>query len=235
MPVDLVAVSIALSAGAATFFSPCAVSLVPAYVGYFVGLDEEATAKRDARAAALSGLRFAGAAAGGILALFALGGLTLALARSRFDLRSTLVGDTVVGLGLVVGGLLVLLGVLMLLDVSLEVTVPLPAPRRKTVASMAAFGVLFAAGSVGCSLPVLFSVLVQALAQGPVGAFATVLAYGIGLAGVLGVVGVGLSVAKEQVHQHVRRIVPFFRPMAGAILVLGGLYTAWYYWAVLGG
>lgn len=233
MVVDLVAISIALSAGAATFFSPCAVSLVPAYVGYFVGLEGDATAERDLRAATVAGTRFAGAAAAGIVVLFAFVGAGLFVLRRWIDPRSTLAGDAIVYLGVAVGGVLVVLGVLMLADMGLEVTFPLPAPKEKTLTSMAAFGVLFAAGSVGCSLPVFFSVLVQAFAQGPVGAFVTFLAYGVGLAGLMVVVGIGLSVAEEQVHRRVRRIVPYFRPAAGVILILGGLYTAWYYWAVL--
>lgn len=233
MPVDLVALSIALSAGAATFFSPCAVSLIPAYVGYFVGLDESRNARRDARAAALAGVRFSGAAAGGILAMFALGGLALFWLRRRFDVRSALVGDAVVYLGVGVGAVLIVLGALMLAGHRFEVTLPLRAPETKTVPSMALFGILFAAGSIGCSLPVFFNVLVTAFAQGPLGAFLTFLAYGVGLAGLMVVVGVGLSVAKEQVHARVRQVVPYVRPAAGVILVAGGLYTIWYYWAVL--
>lgn len=233
MAVDPVAVSIALSAGAATFFSPCAVSLVPAYVGYFVGTETDREEDRDPLEAALSGARFSGAAAAGILALFALGGLALFWLRRSIDLRSTIVGDAVVYLGIAVGGLLVVLGLFMLADRSFEVTLPLRAPSERTLASMAGFGVVFAAGSVGCSLPVFFSVVVQAFAQGALGAFVTFLAYGIGLAGLMVVVGVAISVAEEQARRRIRQIVPYFRPVAGAILIAGGLYTAWYYAVVL--
>lgn len=233
MPVDLVALSIALSAGAATFFSPCAISLIPAYAGYFVGLDEAPEARQDVGAATLAGARFGGAAAAGILALFALGGLALFWLRRTVDVRSTLVGDTVVYLGIAVGALLVVLGGLMLAGRRFEVTLPLRAPETKTVPSMALFGVLFAAGSVGCSLPVFFNVLVTAFSQGPLGALAVFLAYGGGLAGLMMVTGVALSVAKEQAHTRLRRIVPYARPAAGVVLVAGGLYTIWYYAVVL--
>lgn len=225
--VDLALVSAALAAGAATFFSPCSVALIPAYAGFFLGLDEDRP-RPPAKAARL-GVRFGAAAAAGILALFALGGALLYVVRSLVGLATPRLGSAISILGLLAGVAVLGLGVAYLLDRGPRATSPVRAPRQRTLTAMAAFGVVFALASVGCSLPVLFGVLVQALAQGPLGTLVTVLAYGVGLAGLMAVAGLLLSLAHDETRRRFEAIRGYARPVSGLVLVAAGAYMIWYY------
>lgn len=235
MVVDLVILSIAFSAGVATFFSPCSVALIPAYIGYFVGTEDDEAAMRDLRSAVLSGARFSGSAAAGILALFSLGGALLYVVQSQFAIRSTALSGTVTNLAIAVGVLIILLGGLMILGRAPSVSPKLEVPQRKSMLGMAGFGVVFAIGSMGCTLPVFITVITQAFTQGPLGAFLTFLVYGGGLAVMMVSIGIGLAVAKEQVHEHLRSLMPYVKPAIGLILVGAGVYMIYYYTAVIPG
>lgn len=234
MAVDLGLVAFALGVGASTFFSPCAVALLPAYVAFFTGTGTARGGTRDeaptGRAAAWGGLRFGAAAALGAGILFAAGAAGVYLVRTRLGLLDSqgLLG-AVAGLGLAVGLVLVALGVAMLLDRGPTVRLPLRAPRRRTVPAMVAFGGLFALGSIGCTLPVFLGVLGAALSQGPVGGTAVLAAYGLGLSGLLLVGSLALAVAEDRVTRALRRARRYARPASGALLVLAGLYVLVYY------
>lgn len=228
MAIDLALLTFAFSTGVLTFFSPCSVALIPAYVGYYAGLDADGDATP--LEAAWAGTRSGAAAAGGVLALFALGGLAIYVLRTQLELvGSGALADALQGASLAVGLLLIGLGVAMVASARQGIGLPIRAPRRRTPGSAAAFGVLFAVASMGCTLPLVFGVLGSALAQGPAGALATVLAFGAGLAVLLLAVGVAVSVAEERVQAQIGRIVPHVRTAGGVLLVLAGLYILGFY------
>jgi cytochrome c biogenesis protein CcdA len=236
MPVDLGLVTFALGVGAATFFSPCAAGLLPAYVAFFAGVagdgDDGVREEddRDVLPALLEGARFGAAAAAGALALFAVGTLAVYLLRARLGLLDSqdLLG-AFTGLGLAVGLSLVGLGVLLLADRAPTISLPLRAPSRRTGPAMAAFGALFALGSMGCTLPVFLGVLGAALAAGPVGGSFVLAAYGIGLSGLLLVASAALAAAEDRAKAVLRRAQRVTKPASGALLVLAGLYVVAYY------
>lgn len=229
MVVDPVLIGLAFSAGVATFFSPCSVGLVPAYLAYYVGLDEPAD---DPRQAVVAGARFGGAAAAGILAVAAGAGLVLYVLRSLLAVPSSLLGDGVWGLGVLVGVVLVGLGALMVAGRG-SVSLPLRAPESKTVAGMAGFGVVFALASIGCTLPVFFFIVAQALFAGPIGGLVAFLVYGAGLAGLTLAIGIALSVAREQARDAIRRVLPHVKTAAGVLVAAAGVYTLYVYlWLV---
>lgn len=228
MVLDPLLLAVAFSMGVATFFSPCSVALVPAYVGWFLGLDGDGSS-RGVGAQARAGLRFGAASAGGILVVFLLfGGLVLGF-RTAWGTTPALVGEAARNLAVAVGVLLVLLGGLVVLDRAPSVSLPLRAPRERTVRGMAAFGAVFALGSLGCSLPLFLAVSAQALAAGPVGGAVTFLAYGLGVALLMLAVAVLLAVARERTEAWVRRVVPHVRTLSGVLLMGAGAYVLWYY------
>jgi cytochrome c biogenesis protein CcdA len=148
--------------GLGTFFSPCAVALVPSYLAYYAG--RPAGSVGPGRAA-WDGLRVGAAASGGVLATFAVLALALYVVRSRLDVPSaSLLGGFAV-LGLLIGLVFVVLGVLMASGRSPGITVRLRAPRARTPAAMAGWGALFAAGSMGCSLPLALALLARLLSE----------------------------------------------------------------------
>jgi cytochrome c-type biogenesis protein len=231
VPLDLGLLAFAFSLGVATFFSPCAIALVPAYVAYYTGSADDERPGSDAwQAAALRGARFGGAAAVGVLGLFAVGSLAIYLLRSRLGLvDSASLLATFETAGILVGLLLVVLGGLVLASRAPTITLPVKAPDKRTLPSMAAFGVLFALASMGCTLPLFFGLIGTAVGQPALDALGMVAAFGTAIAGLLGAVSIGLSISEETMARRVRRITRYVKPASGVLLIAAGLYTINFY------
>lgn len=227
MAPDLVLLGVAASAGVTTFFSPCSVGLIPAYAGYFVGLEDEAHPTWTGSGAAGAG--FGAAAGAGVLAVVLAAGLAVSLLRAVLPVPQARVGGLVRGLAVGVALAVVALGLLMLAGRGPRLDVPLEPPRRRTPAAMAGFGVLFAVASMGCTLPVFLGVLAVALPQGPAGALLTFLAYGLGLAGATLASGAALGLATDRAKGAIRGASRWTRPVGGLLLVGGGAYVLAYY------
>lgn len=236
MALDMVVLGIAFSAGVATFFSPCGIALVPAYAGYFLGLDDREEALQTPFSATVDGVKFGGAAALGALALFGTGGGLVYLVQQQLHVPSALMGTVVEYAALGVGVLIILFGALMLgsLTPSFTPSVKLPT-KEKSFVGMAGFGVVFGLGSMGCTLPLFVSVAVQAFTQGPLGALASFLAYGAGLGALMLGTGVAMSIAKEETHAHLRKVTKYVKPASGVIMIAAGGYVIYYYTVLVPG
>jgi cytochrome c-type biogenesis protein len=236
VPFDLGLLAFAFSLGVATFFSPCSVALVPAYVAYYTGsgADRPPEGERSGLAAAIDGVRFGAAAAVGVLGLFAVGSLAIYLLRSRLGVvDSADLLATFEGAGVVVGLGLVALGGLVLASRAPRLTLPVRAPEGRSPASMAAFGVVFALASMGCTLPLFFGLIGTAIGQPPLAAVAMVAAFGAAIAGLLLAVSVGLSVAEDAVRDRLRSATRYAKPVSGLLLVAAGLYTVNFYLGIV--
>lgn len=228
MVVDLAWAWYALTVGAVTFFSPCAVALLPAYAAYYTGT--EGDDGESVVASGVSGIRFGVAAAGGALALFAVGTLGVFLVRTRWGLvGGEGLGEAFGGVGLLVGVALLVLGVLMVMDRGPRFSVPFRAPRQRSVPAMGVFGGLFALGSMGCTLPLFLGVFGAALVQPPVGMVVVLGAYAVGLAGLLFVASVAFAVLGDQAVKRVRGWSRWARPVSGLLLVGAGVYIIVFY------
>ncbi|WP_135827619.1 cytochrome c biogenesis CcdA family protein [Halorussus halobius] len=198
----------AASAGVVTFLSPCALPLVPGYVGYYAGV-----AGDDRRAA---GIVARGLAAGGgvVATLGALAGLAVLVGRPVSGLLAVV--EPLVGVALVV------FGVGLLTARGPTLTVPLPA-RRADAPGFALFGAGYAGASAGCVLPVFLAVVVQAVALSARAAVAVVAAYAAGVAVPLVAltlaVGFGLDVATGRLADLGGRL----ERAAGAVVSLAGV------------
>ncbi|OTF01746.1 cytochrome c biogenesis CcdA family protein [Halorubrum sp. SD683] len=142
-------VPFALTAGVATFFSPCAYPLLPGYVGFYVN-------SVDAENASIAGAGTRGiAAAVGVLLTFTLlGGATAWIGHET--LSGITVFETLVGVLLVVFGLAVALGR------APSLTLPLP-QRRTGVLGFGLFGAGYALAGAGCVAPVFLAVVARAI------------------------------------------------------------------------
>ena len=142
-------VPFALTAGVATFFSPCAYPLLPGYVGFYVNSVDAENAS-----VAGAGVRGAAAAVGVLLTFALLGGATAWVG------HETLSGITV--FETLVGGLLVVFGFLVALGRAPSLTLPLP-KRRTGVLGFGLFGAGYALAGAGCVAPVFLAVVARAI------------------------------------------------------------------------
>jgi cytochrome c-type biogenesis protein len=202
-------VPFAVTAGVATFFSPCAYPLLPGYVGFYVN-------SVDADRASVLGAGARGvAAAVGVLATFAL--LAGAAVRVGYaTLSNVTVFEALVGALLVVFGALVVAGRAPSLSLSLP-------KRRSGVLGFGVFGAGYALAGAGCVAPVFLGVIARAVALPPETALLVVGVYAGTVAALMAATtvatGVGLVSNAGRVSAHAETL----KRVAGAVMVVAGV------------
>lgn len=217
-----VPLSIAFVAGGLATINPCGFPLLPAYLSYYVGADDEALPRAPSRIA--QGLLAGLLVTAGFLAVFAIVGLPI-LYGAGF------VADAVPWVGAAIGVMLAIAGLVALVTGHLGVGVrnPLRVGRDRGVATMVLFGVGYGIASLGCTLP-LFLVLVGASLGAESGDSLLVFAaYGLGMALVLTALSVAAALARHGLARGLRKLLPYMSRIAGALLLLAGIYVS-YYW-----
>jgi NADH:ubiquinone oxidoreductase subunit 6 (subunit J) len=135
----------------------------------------------------------------------------------------------VIGVGLVV------LGIAMLFGYRLPIATPKldAGGRDRTVRSMFVYGIAYAVASIGCTIGLFIATLFQtADRRGYVAGVANVVAYGLGMALLISALTVTLAVANVGLLKVLRSGMQYVEMLAGAFVLLSGLYLLWYFWQV---
>ena len=209
------------TAGLVAAVNPCGFPMLPAYLSYFIGSDDDeaGTVPRVLRA-----LGSAGAVSLGFLAVFA--GLGIPI-----HLGVTWIYEVMPWLTMVIGVLMIALGTAMLLGRKLVVPIPRldKGGRSRRFGSMVLFGVSYAITSLGCTLPVFLLVVTGAAAgSNAVSHLVAFLTYSLGMAVVLMALSLALALARESLVRGLRRAVQYVDRASGVLLVLVGAYLIWY-------
>ena len=219
MDVDL---ALALTTGMVATVNPCGFAMLPAYLSFFIGVDHD----DDARASIGRALIVGTAVTVGFASTFAVVGLVVARLTER-------VYEIAPWISLVIGAGLLVLGVVLLLGH--EIVVPLPrldkGGRTRGLVSMALFGVSYAVASIGCELPLFLAAMTGVFGHGLASGVAYFTAFAVGFGLVLTAITVGLAMARQSVVHSMRKVLPYVSRVAGGLLVLTGVYIAWYGWA----
>jgi cytochrome c biogenesis protein CcdA len=215
-----VPVSVALVAGGLAVVNPCGFPLLPAFLSFYLGADEERLPRAPTRI--LQGLLVGGLVAVGFVGLFALVGLPLSFGVG-FVARAVPWAGLATGALLALAGLAALAGRRVVLPVHLHV----PVWKEQRLGAMLLFGVGYGAASLGCTLPLFLTLIAASSGPDKLTVFA---AYAVGTAVVLMALAVLVALAREGVVRFVRPALPYMSRIAGALLVIAGGYLA-YFWA----
>lgn len=202
-------VPFALTAGVATFFSPCAYPLLPGYVGFYVN-------QVDAEDVSLLSAGTRGIAAGiGVLATFGvLAGATVRI--SNAALSNITVFESLVG------GLLVVFGLLVVTGRSPSLSIPLP-KRRASVLGFGLFGAGYALAGAGCVAPIFLAVVARAITLPTETAALVLFVY----AGTVAALMIATTVAAGMsLLTNAGRLMAYsgrLKQIAGGVMVLAGL------------
>ena len=212
-----ITIGLAFLAGLASFLSPCAFSLVPAYIGYLGGRAAGGEATENNRFITFThGLAFV---LGFSFVFIILGVATASLGRLLFDLRFIL--EKVGGIVVIIFGLH-MIGIFRIPFLEYDTRVQTLPDRKWGYLSSALMGIFFSAGWAPCVGPVLGAILTLSLNGGSVSTGVSLLsAYSAGLAipfliAALGVGWVSVTLRKYGKVMHYVEIV------MGVILVIVG-------------
>lgn len=227
------AVTLAFGAGLLATVNPCGFALLPGFLSFYVGgSGAENAASTSALTRARQGFAVGLVLSGAFSAVFIVTGLVVSA-----GLRSVLGAVPWVAFG--IGLSLILLGGVMLAGrrVSLLSVQRLqPGVEQRTgYARVAAFGVAYALASLSCTLAVFLIVVGQALTVSGVVETLTVFgAYAAGSTSVLLALSVSAALAQGALARNLRRLAPFVNRLAGALLLLSGVYLVAYWLPALG-
>lgn len=216
-------VAFAFSAGLVAAFNPCGFAMLPAYLAFFLGTDEE---DERLEQGVLGALRVGLVVAVGFVAVF--GAVGLVVSNLSVAIEEYLPWVTIViGLGLVALAVAMLTG--------FEPTVALPKVQRggteRTTRSMLAFGVSYAVASLSCTLPIFLAATATTFRTANVASgMVAFLAYALGMALVLMVLTLAVALARHSLVRSMKQAMRWVHPVSAVLLLVAGAYVAWYGW-----
>jgi cytochrome c-type biogenesis protein len=216
--------ALAFTAGMVATVNPCGFAMLPAYLSYFVGLDDDnqiSAAERIRRA-----LLTAGIVSIGFLIVFGLVGTLVTL-----GVRSVI--DYVPWISIAIGAVLVVLGIAMLFGYRLKVGLPKleRGGDTRSVRSVFLFGISYAIASLSCTLPVFLAVVSGTVTrENFASGFATFIAYAVGMSVILLIVTLAVAAANHSVVKALRRASRVVDRAAATLLIIAGGYII-YYWS----
>ena len=206
--------------------NPCGFPLLPAYLEVFVATDVRGgpTRSRAMRAVSVAALSTVG-----FLVLFGALGTVSELGWSAFSDLSVNVSRFIavaVGLAMVVVGSVYLTGRVPRLGLpEVGTGAGLARPARAAV-----FGFSYGVASLGCALPLFVAGVASSFSRGGFGrGIEGLLAYGLGMASVLGGLALGIAVLGAGAGRLLRRVSRRIPLVGGALLIVSGVYVTWYW------
>ncbi len=218
---DLGPYAIALAAGTVAALNPCGFAMLPAYLALLVAPDGTSGAgPAVGRALRMTAAMTAGFV--GVFAVFAAVVVPLSLALERYLPWVTVV----IGMALVGLGFWLLSGRHLLLRAPSVGGAPTTSLR-----SMVVYGVAYATASLSCTIgPFLAVATSTTRVDTLLGGVAVVLVFALGMGLVVGILAVAVALAREGFVGRMRRALPYVNRVSGALLVVAGLYVAYYGW-----
>lgn len=223
---NLLPIGFAFAAGMVASVNPCGFLLLPTYISYQLGTEEpeyEAKPIRDRLAKALLlGLL----ATAGFVVVSAAVGLIVA-AGGQWLIRAFPYA------GLVVGGLMVAGGGWLVVsdsDLSLLAASRVTVSPERNSRNVFLFGIVYAVGSLSCTLPIFLVVVGGGLAtQGLMQSFVQFVSYALGMGLVLVAVTLASALLRGSLVKRMKRFFPYIQRASAMFLVGAGLYLI-YYW-----
>lgn len=221
LDVDL---ALPLGFGLVAAFNPCGFAMLPTYVAYFVGSDQDDAPNAMARMR--RGLVVALAVSLGFVLVFGLFGIVITGFRAS-------ISDRLPWLTLAIGIGLVPVGIAMLAGWEPKINLPRlqRGGRDGSLPSMFLFGVSYATVSLSCTLPVFLGAVATSFRDTSFASgMAAFLAYAAGMMLVITVLTAAVALAQDRVVQFLRSGMSIVQKASGVLLVVGGAYVAYYGW-----
>jgi cytochrome c biogenesis protein CcdA len=211
----------AFTAGLVAAVNPCGFPMLPAYLSFFIGTDNEVVdpGTRVPRAL-LSGL----AVSIGFLAVFAALGIPI---NAGVSWIYRLMPWCTIVIGVAMAGL----GIAMLGGYRLKVAIPRldKGGKDRRFRSMVLFGVSYAIASLSCTLPIFLTYVAgTARRSNYASGLVAFLAYGAGMTLVLLVLSLALALARDSMVRRMRAVLQYVDRIAAGLLVLVGAYLVYY-------
>ncbi len=214
-----------LALGMVALINPCGFALLPAYLGFFLGLDDPETVGRESRLVALNRAQVVGLSlSAGFLVVFGVLGLVFASAFSS-------IAPVLPWVTFVIGFFLLQLGVAMLFGFQPLLSLPKlqKGGQTRSFLSMFLFGVSYALASLTCTIGLFLSVVGTSASGTSFGERLTGFVwYGIGMGLLATVLTLAVALGKRSIVGRFRQLLPRINQFSAVVLVVVGVYVIIY-------
>ena len=217
------------AAGLVAAFNPCGFAMLPTYLTYFLGLDSDETSTAKS---VLRGGKVGLALTLGFVTVFGIFGVLFEVILTSGGRGAVQDSLWIVTIGS--GAVVFVLGLAMLRG--FQPVLNLPKVQMGTgsreVGSMYLFGVSYGLVSLGCTIgPFLVAVSGSVSNADVAGAsFWAFIAYALGMGSVILFLTMALAAGRRGVASKMRSLLPVINRVSGVLLVLAGVYLAFYGW-----
>lgn len=213
----------AFAAGALTFLSPCAFPMLPAYISYYLGIQQDTSVIKNRGNLVSRALPTAVVASLGFFSVFTIIGVLVSILGSLISQYIPII-EPIVGVILIGFGATTLLGH----DFSFQIFTKTPQARGYT--GIFVFGVLYALAAVGCTAPIFVSLLFYAFSLGGfLGSMSVFGIYSLGMVLLLTLVTFLIAGARETMLGRIRRAIPYTKRIGAIVLIAVGGYLIYFY------
>jgi cytochrome c biogenesis protein CcdA len=222
----LLPVGFAFAAGMVASVNPCGFFMLPAYISYHLGTEEDGFYKQSASRRLAKGLLLGGVTTLGFLVVFAAVGGVIS-AGGQWLVRVFPYAGVAIGVVMIIVGLyLVITHRTLGIMAASRVTV---SPQRN-LRNVFMYGVVYAIGSLSCTLPIFLVVVGSSLtSQGLLGSLSQFIGYALGMGTILVAVTLGAALFQGTVARALRKALPYVHRTSALFMVGAGAYLI-YYW-----
>jgi len=219
------ALSFPFALGIVAAFNPCGFAMLPAYLSYFLGLEDNDghTPKlKSILHAMLIGLVLTA----GFVVVFGTFGVLFSMGLSQQTVSSKTGYVTAT-----VGVLMVPLGIAMMAgrNVSLKLPKMSKGTGSRELSSVFMFGVSYAVVSLSCTIGIFIAGISSTFTtQNFADGVANFIAYAVGMGAVITFLTISLAMAKSNIARDMRRVLPYVNRVSGFVLILAGFYLVNY-------
>ncbi len=213
-----------LAAGLIAAFNPCGFAMLPAYLSYFLGIDQKSGT--DKYLGVINGLRVSLALSLGFVFVFAALGILTNTVISEASVESKAGYFT-----LIIGAFLIFMGLAMIRGFHPTLKIPrlnITGINRE-LPSMFLFGVSYAFVSVGCSAPIFFITVGGSFSrEGIIDGAAVFISYALGMSIVITVLTLSIALARSSIAIHLKSLMKYLNTISGLFLTVSGLFLSAY-------
>ena len=207
--------------------NPCGFALLPAYLLYFLELDNSGE-RGTQRASLRRALIVSSAVSSGFIAVFLIVGTISRLFTQWLELNAKYAGFAI-------GIALIFIGLAMLAGWKPPLTTPnISGGRDRTFPAMFLFGVAYAVASIGCTIGFLTTAIFGTIGtKGFTSGVISIGLYGVGMALLVSALTVTLAFAQSGLLRFLRGGLRYIERLAGGFIVLTGAYLTWYWYLAI--
>jgi cytochrome c-type biogenesis protein len=217
----------AFAAGMVASVSPCGVLMLPTYMFFYQGSQEESSSRVSR---ALRALLIAGVTASGLIVIFLAAGSLVGIGSQWLTASSPYTG-------LFLGAAMVGLGIWLLVTrrtLGILAATRMTVSPHRSIVNAFLFGIAYALGSLSCSLPVFLGVASNALTSGgmlqSIGQF---LGYALGMGSIIFGVAVGSVLFRRTMDRWLQSLSRRAHRLSVVLLIVIGAYSIIYRVAVV--